>query len=117
MIRRGFWLTAGVVLGVTGYRRVTRLANALAVPRTPGIRSLPGPGPTTGPRMLAPPAARRSHAARVVAAARFVQDVRDGMAEYRDLRRDQPDAARQGRTLEGQGHQVLGASQQGLREP
>jgi hypothetical protein len=124
MIRRGFWLTAGAVLGITGYRRVTRLASALAVPRAPGIRSLPGTGPTAGPQMLAPPAPRRSTAAprrstaaRVVAAARFVQDVRDGMAEYRDLHRDEPNSGRQSRTLESQGHPALSASQQGPREP
>jgi hypothetical protein len=117
MIRRGFWLTAGAVLGISGYRRITRLASALAVPRTPGIRSLAGTGPTAGAPMLAPPARRRSNAARVVAAARFVQDVRDGMAEYRDLHCDEPDPARQRRTLEGQGHPALSASQQGPREP
>ena len=117
MIRRGFWLTAGAVLGITGYRRVTRLASALAVPRAPGIRSLPGTVPTAGPQMLAPPAPRRSTAARVVAAARFVQDVRDGMAEYRDLHRDEPNSGRQSRTLESQGHPALSASQQGPREP
>jgi hypothetical protein len=117
MIRRGFWLTAGAVLGISGYRRVSRLASALAVPRAPGIRALPGTGPTAGAQMLAPPAARRSTVARVVAAARFVQDVRDGMAEYRDLHRDEPDSGRQSRTLEGQGHPALGASQQGPREP
>jgi hypothetical protein len=116
MIRRGFWLTAGVVLGVTGYRRVTRLASALAGGRTAGIRSLPGTGPTVRPQMLAPPKPRRSNTARVVAAARFVQDVRDGMAEYRNLHRDEPDPAQQGRTLEDQGHQLLGASQQGPRD-
>jgi hypothetical protein len=46
-----------------------------------------------------------------------VQDVRDGMAEYRVLHRDEPDSGRQSRTLEGQGHPALGASQQGPREP
>ena len=116
MIRRGFWLTAGVVLGVTGYRRVTRLASALYGDQPPGTRSLPGTGPTAGPQMLAPPTPRRSNAARVVAAARFVQDVREGMAEYRDLHRDEPDLARQGRTLEDQDHRFLSASQQGPRE-
>ncbi len=29
MIRRGFWLATGAVLGVTGYRRATRLARML----------------------------------------------------------------------------------------
>ena len=115
MIRRGFWLATGVVIGVTGYRRVSRLASALTLPRAQGSRSLPGRGPTAGPRLLAPSARRRSHAGRVVAAARFVRDVRDGMAEYRDLHRDEPDPAPQGRTLEAQGHAALGASGQGPR--
>lgn len=106
MIRRGFWLATGVVLGVTGYRRVTRLASVLIVPRTPGMQSLPGTSPTAGPQMLAPqmlapPARRNSRASRIVAAARFVQDVRDGMAEYRDLHREEPDLAHRSRTLEG----------------
>jgi hypothetical protein len=83
MIRRGFWLATGVVLGVTGYRRLTRLANELTGPRTTA----------GGPQLLAPP--RRpsgASVARVVAAAKFVRDVRDGMAEYRDLhpREDTP---------------------------
>ena len=101
MIRRGFWLAAGAVLGVTGYRRVTRLTRVLTIPRTPGIRSLPGTGPTAGPQLLAPRPPARSQVARAVATARFVRDVRDGMAEYRDLHRREPDSAPRGRTLEG----------------
>ena len=93
MIRRGFWVATGVVLGVTGYRRFTRLANELTVSRPP----------VAGPKLLAPPKQpSRSNVARVVAAARFVRDVRDGMAEYRDMHRDEPDRARLGRTLEDQ---------------
>lgn len=118
MIRRGFWLAAGAVLGVTGYRRVTRLAKVLTVPRAPGIRSLPGPGPTAGPQLLVPRARSRSQVARVVAAARFVRDVRDGMAEYRELHRGDPGQARRGRTLEAQSYLRSPAeSQQGHREP
>ncbi|HSR87024.1 MAG TPA: hypothetical protein VLM11_22820 [Streptosporangiaceae bacterium] len=131
MIRRGFWLAAGAVLGISGYRRVTRLASALVVPRTPGMRSLPGTGPTAGPQMLAPPPrAKSSQVARAAAAARFVRDVRAGMAEYRDLHRDEPDRASRGRTLEGQSSRALssepalsseaagsGESQQAPREP
>jgi hypothetical protein len=129
MIRRGFWLAAGAVLGVTGYRRLTRLASVLTVPRTPGMRSLPGTGPTAGPQMVAPPPRARSQLARAVAAARFVRDVRDGMAEYRDLHRDEPDPARRSRTLEGrtletQSYRTFsseptgsGESQQARREP
>jgi hypothetical protein len=118
MIRRGFWLAAGAVLGVTGYRRLLRLARVLTVPPAAGIPSLPGTGPTAGPQMLAPPAPRRSYAARAVAAARFVRDVRDGMAEYRELHRDEPDPAGRGHTLEGQSYlDSSAASQQGRREP
>jgi hypothetical protein len=29
MMRRGFWLAAGAVLGITGYRRATRLARTI----------------------------------------------------------------------------------------
>jgi hypothetical protein len=115
MIRRGFWLATGVVLGVTGYRRLTRLATELTVQRPP----------TAGPQMLAPPKrANSSYVARAVAAAKFARDVRDGMADYRDMHRDEPDRARQGRTLEVQSVPAQsadpaesGASQQGRREP
>jgi hypothetical protein len=117
MIRRGFWVATGAVLGVTGYRRVTRLASMLNM-----SKSRPGPGSTAAPRMRPAPgrvlaqtrpgrvAPRgvaaasdvRTHIARAVAAAGFLRDVRDGMAEYWDLHRGQPDPVRPGRTLEGQ---------------
>ena len=29
MIRRGFWLAAGAMLGVAGYRKATRLARTI----------------------------------------------------------------------------------------
>jgi len=61
MMRRGFWLLAGVVLGIAGYRRATRLARDLTRP------------------------------ARVTSAAGFVRDVRNGMAAYRDLQRGELD--------------------------
>ena len=100
MIRRGFWLGAGAVLGVTGYRRVTRLARALTVPRATGTRSFPGTGPTAGPQMLAPSPRTRSYVARAVATAKFVRDIREGMAEYRELHRGESDPTPRGRTLE-----------------
>ncbi len=85
MIRRGFWLAAGAVLGVTGYRRVTRLARAL-----------------TGQ----PPAQRaRAAAAGMVSAASFAKDVRVGMAEYWDLHR----------TLGNQGEQAPDGGRQASR--
>jgi hypothetical protein len=133
MIRRGFWLAAGAVLGVTGYRRVMRLARALTFPRATGTHSLPGTGPTAGPQMLAPPRTK-SHVARAVATAKFVHDVREGMAEYRDLHRGESDPTLRGRTLETptleartletQGYRTLsgepaepGDSRRGPREP
>jgi hypothetical protein len=115
MIRRGFWMATGVVLGVTGYRRVTRLARMLTGAKP--AASLPGTGPSAGPRLLAAPGrpvmarlvagrpvsrpGKPSRLARAVAAVGFVRDVRDGMAEYWDLHRGEPDPARSGRTSEG----------------
>jgi hypothetical protein len=79
VIRRLFWLIAGVLLGVTGYRRVTRLARAL-VPGGPG-------GRRAGP-----------HGRELIrGAAAFAHDVREGMELYTDRH---PRLA--GRTLEGQ---------------
>jgi len=138
VIRRGFWLLAGAALGVTGYRRATRLARALtgqsmlgapavtrqrsalrlsAAPRADqASRAAPG---TALPRQPAPapadptPAARiAAAAARASAAAGFVRDVRAGMAEYWDLHRSEAD-----RTLGSQrDHMWSGESQQGARE-
>ena len=167
MIRRGFWVATGAVLGVTGYRRVTRLASMLGAPKS--ARSRPAPGSAAGLRMLPPTPGRvlvqatprrlapgrqtrgdlapsglapvrgvRTNLARAVAAAGFLRDVRDGMAEYWDLHRRQPEPVRTGRTLEAQAleTQVLktrtveaqtleasgdrtasGVRQQGRREP
>jgi hypothetical protein len=83
MIRRLFWLIAGVLLGVTGYRRVTRLARSF---------SLGGPG-SRRPGMTARPHGREL----VRGAAAFAHDVREGMELYTDRH---PRLA--GRTLEGQ---------------
>ena len=163
MIRRGFWVATGAVLGVTGYRRVTRLASMLSAPKS--ARSRSAPGSAAGRRMLPPAPGRvlvtrpRRVAWHWVAWRRagaygrtwrapwqpagFLRDVRDGMAEYWDLHRGQPEPLRTGRTLEAQtletqalGTQALGthtveaqtleasgdrtsseARQQGRREP
>jgi hypothetical protein len=45
----------------------------------------------------------RTHVARAVAAAGFLRDVRDGMAEYWDLRRGAENPVATGRTLEARG--------------
>jgi hypothetical protein len=99
LIRRGFWLLTGAVLGVTGYRKVTRLAHTLT-----GGDGQPG-------RSLS--AQRSTSAAKIAATAGFMRDVRDGMAEYRNLHREQVDrtlGSRSGQTLPGDG-------QLGRREP
>jgi hypothetical protein len=135
VIRRGFWLLTGAVLGVTGYRRVTRLARMLTVPRGAGSRSFPGTGSVPRPPTLPAPGRRalpgperaqlsgpargaRSQVARALAAAGFVRDVRDGMAEYWDLHRGELDRSAGSRTLRGQSDRTSsGESQQGRREP
>jgi len=60
MIRRAFWLVAGAVLGITGYRRLTRLVSA----------------------------GKASRPSRAAGTAAFMRDVRAGMAEYMDRHRD-----------------------------
>jgi hypothetical protein len=113
VIRRGFWLAAGAVLGVAGYRRATRLARSLAPAISSGTHrgaGDPAIGPTarrpmiTGRAVLAG-AARAGRGAAQGAA--FVRDVSDGMAEYWDRQgrptldtegsgRDEPRPARPG---------------------
>ena len=148
MIRRGFWLLAGAALGVTGYRKATRLAHTLtgqslvsgrAAPHQPAavrrqaathavragraqpqlVRQQQAPPFAALPYAARPaqpavtPAARiAAAAARATAAAGFVRDVRDGMAEYWDLHRSEPD-----RTLGSRrDHMWSGDGQQGPRE-
>jgi hypothetical protein len=83
MIRRLFWLIAGAALGVTGYRRVTRLARAFA---------LGGPGAKRAGVPARPPGRDLMRSA-----AEFAHDVREGMELYTDRH---PRLA--GHTLEGQ---------------
>ena len=96
MIRRGFWLAAGAVLGVTGYRKATRLARLIS-------------SPTGTPRTLAPGGRaaearqRQPLSLRIGAAAGFARDVRDGMAEYRDLHPRQLGRRLDGRSTEPSG--------------
>ena len=47
MIRRGFWLTAGAVTGIYGYRRVSAIGRRLSAslnPAGPGLGTPSGPG-------------------------------------------------------------------------
>jgi hypothetical protein len=88
VIRRLFWLLAGAVLGVTGYRRAGRLARSLSpasairpAGRVLGAVARPG---TAG-------AARRGAAAAPGRVAPFLADVRDGMEIYLDRHATAPE--------------------------
>jgi hypothetical protein len=74
MIRRGFWLALGAIVGISGYRRLARLARALS------------PLSTTMPQTARQLAGDKRLSARELGteAASFVRDVRAGMAEYLD---------------------------------
>jgi hypothetical protein len=93
MIRRGFWLAAGAVLGVTGYRRASRLAHKLR------------------------PASLVQGGRQLQSAASFVRDVRDGMADYRDLHGGQFGHSLGSRSLGNPGDRIQSARQQGHLEP
>lgn len=95
MMRRGLWLAAGAVIGVSGYRKAALLGRELTGRSRPS--SARASGVIAGsalPRLTAPVPARRPRGAAAAAlagaasAAGFVRDVRAGMAEYRDLHRD-----------------------------
>jgi len=84
-MRRLFWVSTGALLGVTAYRRVSRLARAVSGIERPA--AAPGSGGTRG---RVPEGWARG-------AAQFARDVRDGMELYTDRH---PELA--GRTREGQ---------------
>lgn len=92
MISRGLWLVAGAVLGVTGYRRITRMLRP-----APGRRAVREPSrPPVAVAGVVPsrelPAASGVLLVRVLRAVGhtgretglFLRDVRMGMAEYLD---------------------------------
>ena len=80
MIRRGSWLLLGAVLGISGYRRLTRAAKAL---RAPGELA----GQLHGRTAATAPARRNAGRAGAETIA-FVRDVRTGMADYLDRHRE-----------------------------
>jgi hypothetical protein len=94
VIRRGFWLVLGAAVGVTGYRRASRLVQSFRPAAAPsagtqagGAVVLRSPGPLTGRKLLAG-AARAGRGA--AASAAFVRDVREGVAEYLDQQESGP---------------------------
>jgi hypothetical protein len=88
MIRRGFWLTAGAVSGIWGYRRVAAVGRRVSASLTPGgtlkltdTRA----GPRTASRTATRTASRRARRGAVTLARetyRFTRDVREGMELY-----------------------------------
>jgi hypothetical protein len=100
VIRRLFWLLAGAVLGVTGYRRAGRFARSLRPASAVGpagrvLRAVARPGH---------PAVRSAGQPAPGRVAPFLADVRDGMEIYLDRHGAQPDdgTARPGPNLGGQ---------------
>lgn len=80
MIRRGFWLTAGAVTGIWGYRRVAAVSRRVSASLTPG-----GPlklADTRAGTRMAGRRARRGAVAVAVQTYRFTRDVREGMELY-----------------------------------
>jgi hypothetical protein len=92
MIRRGFWLTAGAVTGIWGYRRVAAAGRRVSASLTPGgtlkladtrtnTRTDTRADTRAGTRM-AGRQARRGAVALAVQTYRFTRDVREGMDLY-----------------------------------
>ena len=80
MIRRGFWLTAGAVSGIWGYRRVAAAGRRVSASLTPG-----GTLKLTDARAGTRSASRRASRGAVTLARetyRFTRDVREGMELY-----------------------------------
>jgi hypothetical protein len=100
MIRRGFWLTAGAVTGIYGYRRASAVGRRLSGRLTRGgPASLASPGGPTSPASPASPGSPASLGTRgspgirrrrtrlgaislTIQAVRFTRDVREGMELY-----------------------------------
>ena len=84
MIRRGFWLTAGAVSGIYGYRRVCAVGRRLSATLTPGASLTPGGSLTTGGSVKPQVRSARTGALRLAKQTyRFTRDVREGMELYR----------------------------------
>lgn len=86
MIRRGFWLTAGAVTGIYGYRRVAAAGRRLSATLTPGHLAPEGTLELAraGARArVTGRGARRGAIALGRETYRFTRDVREGMELYR----------------------------------
>jgi hypothetical protein len=90
VIRRLFWMTIGAVAGVTGYRRLSQLAQAM----NPSARRR----------------ARRGDRGRYSGIAEFLGDVRDGMELYVNRRPGSGGPAVEGQHVLGEGTGQTAAS-------
>jgi hypothetical protein len=77
MIRRGFWLTAGAITGIYGYRRVSAVGRRLSESLNPAG---PGASLTQGARLAR--RGRRGALRLATETYRFTRDVREGMDLY-----------------------------------
>jgi hypothetical protein len=80
MIRRGFWLTAGAVTGIWGYRRVAAVGRRVSASLTPG--GTPELADTRAGTRMVGRRARHGTVALAVQTYRFTRDVREGMELY-----------------------------------
>jgi hypothetical protein len=80
VIRRGFWLTAGAVAGIWGYRRVTAVGRRVSASLNPG--GTPKLADTRAGTRMASRQARRGAVALARETYRFTRDVREGMELY-----------------------------------
>jgi hypothetical protein len=108
MIRRGFWVAVGAAIGVSGYRRASRLARSVLPARPGSALAVPAaarsrPAVITGRSLLAAAASAGRGTAQGVA---FARDVREGVAEYLDRQADEA-----GRSLDNQRGGPRGSTQ------
>jgi hypothetical protein len=85
MIRRGFWLTAGAVTGILGYRRVSAVGRRVSATLSP--KTTLSPRTTLCPRTTLfpgnrPRLTRRGPVGMARGTFRFARDVREGMELY-----------------------------------
>jgi hypothetical protein len=83
VIRRGFWLTAGAVTGIMGYRRVSAVGRRVSATLSPSTTISPRATPAAGlsPRGRAR-LTRRGAVGMARETFRFARDVREGMELY-----------------------------------
>jgi hypothetical protein len=84
MIRRGFWLTAGAVTGIWGYRRVAAAGRRVSASLTPGgtLKLADTRADTRAGTRMASRRARRGAVVLARETYRFTRDVREGMELY-----------------------------------